>query len=231
MSTLKKSQPVDLQKYIKANYNIGMRHYKKIFLTDYKKPADVFYLFCFCVLVPGGRATRTKQAVDILRGMDFLNKTNYGGDFSMNIYLKGQIGHLIRFPQQKIDRLLYLKAMWPTFSQWLFQAIEYKISAVKVRENIVANLEGFGYKAASHALRNLGYTNLAVIDVHILKYAKYWLPFAGETTKYPGTKKRYIYMEECFRRWSQTHFKLDPCILDWFIWSKESGNAIDALDC
>lgn len=225
MKTVKKNKPTDLQEYIAANYNVGLRHYKKTFLTDRTDSVEVFYLFVFCLLVPGGRATRTKEAVSILRQLDYLNK-----EYDRTELIES-ISHLVRFPSQKVDRLIEFKIMWPVFNKWLFQAMEYKLSAVKVRENIVNNIQGFGYKAASHALRNLGYTNLAVIDTHILKYAKQWLPFAGENVSYPGSQKRYLYMEDCFRRWSQTRFGLDPCILDWFIWSKESGNAIDALDC
>jgi N-glycosylase/DNA lyase len=226
MKTVKKNKPTDLQDYIAANYNVGLRHYKKTFLTDRTDSVEVFYLFVFCLLVPGGRATRTKEAVVMLRhGMDYLNR-----DYTRKELLETIHGY-VRFPSQKVDRLIEFKIMWPVFSKWLFQAMEYKLSAVKVRENIVNNIQGFGYKAASHALRNLGYTNLAVIDTHILKYAKQWLPFAGEAVSYPGSKKRYLYMEDCFRRWSQTRFGLDPCILDWFIWCKESGNAVTALDC
>lgn len=225
MRTVKKDKPAELQDYIAANYNVGLRHYKKTFLTDKNNTDEVFYLFCFCLLVPGGKATRTKQAVCLLRAMNYVN-VSYTKE-----QLLASIGSYVRFPSQKVDRLIEFKIMWPAFSQWLFKAMEYQLSAVKVRENIVSNISGFGYKAASHALRNLGYTNLAVIDTHILKYAKYWLPFAGENVAYPGSKKRYLYMEECFRRWSQSRFGLDPTILDWFIWCKESGNAVTALDC
>lgn len=224
MKTVRKEQASDLQYYIADNYNVGMRHYKKSFNLNYRDTEAVFYMFVFCLLVPGGRATQTRKAVCLLQDFHFYDK-ECTRDAALAL-----ITNFVRFPAQKADRLMEFKAMWPAFSQWLFKAIEYRVSAVKVRENIVKNLTGFGYKAASHALRNLGYTNLAVIDTHILKYAKYWYP-EKPNAGYPTTKAGYLKMEEKFRHWAQGRFGLDPCILDWFIWTKESGNAVNALDC
>ena len=225
--TLKKNQPKELQEYIQKNYNVGIKHYKRVFSQREHSTEDIFYLFVFCVLVPGGKATRTKLAVDELKKIDF-----YTIDLNTDVIdLNSVISQYIRFPQQKIQRLINLKRIWPLFIEWLYTAMKYKIPATKIRENIVKNLDGFGYKAASHVLRNLGYTDLAVIDTHILKYAQYWLPFASKSVQYPGTKKQYLHMEDCFRQWSNSRFKLDPCILDWFIWCKESGNNINSLEC
>jgi len=224
LKTIRKEQAQDLQDYIAQNYNVGLRHYKRAFVLDTKNVESVFYMFIFCLLVPGGKATQTRKAVCLLQDFHFYDKecTRQAALTLIKSY--------VRFPEQKVDRLMEFKVMWPAFSQWLFKAMEYRVSAIKVRENIVANIKGFGYKAASHALRNLGFTNLAVIDTHILKYASFWYP-ENPKVGYPGSKKVYLRMEEKFRNWAQGRFGLDPCILDWFIWCKESGNAINALDC
>ena len=39
----------------------------------------------------------------------------------------------------------------------------------KMREWLVKNVKGFGYKEASHFMRNTGYKNVAIIDRHILR--------------------------------------------------------------
>jgi N-glycosylase/DNA lyase len=183
-------------------------------------------MFAFCLLVPGGRATRTRQAVDLLQGLMFYS-SNYSKEYLLTL-----LSPYLRFPEQKINRLLAFKQDWTIFYMWLSCAMKKKISILTLRDEIVDRLDGFGMKAASHALRNLGYTNLAVIDTHILKYAKYWLPGCNaDKIDYPTSPKQYIQMETYFRRWAQTRFKLDPCLLDWYIWCKESGNAIDSLEC
>jgi len=224
MKTVKKNKPTDLQEYIAANYNVGLRHYKKTFLTDRNDPVEVFYLFVFCLLVPGGRATKTKEALKILLQMNYLNKEYDSAQ------LTEMLAPLVRFPLQKVDRLIRFKSMWPTFNKWLFQATTYKLSEIKIREYIVNNIPGFGYKAASHVLRNLGYTDLAILDTHILKYAKYWYS-EKPNARYPTSCGEYLKMEEKFRYWAKSRFGFNPCILDWFIWNFESKNKIDSFNC
>jgi N-glycosylase/DNA lyase len=42
----------------------------------------------------------------------------------------------------------------------------------EIREKLVENFKGIGWKEASHFLRNLGYKNFAIIDRHVLKTLK-----------------------------------------------------------
>lgn len=42
----------------------------------------------------------------------------------------------------------------------------------EARTWLVNNIKGFGYKEASHFLRNVGYKNLAILDRHILRSMK-----------------------------------------------------------
>lgn len=39
----------------------------------------------------------------------------------------------------------------------------------EARQWLVKNVKGIGYKEASHFLRNVGYTNVAIIDRHVIK--------------------------------------------------------------
>ncbi len=43
-------------------------------------------------------------------------------------------------------------------------------SGLEAREWLVANVKGFGYKEASHFLRNVGFEDVAIIDRHILRF-------------------------------------------------------------
>jgi len=38
-----------------------------------------------------------------------------------------------------------------------------------IREKLIKNFKGIGWKEASHFLRNLGYKNFVILDRHVLK--------------------------------------------------------------
>ena len=54
-----------------------------------------------------------------------------------------------------------------------YDFIQGNIKSIKnsreLRDFLVKNVKGYGYKEASHFLRNIGYKNLAILDRHILK--------------------------------------------------------------
>lgn len=224
--TIRKTQPVELYKYIDANYNVGLAHYDHAFVQRKLSSSDLFYLFIFCILVPGGKASRAKEAVEILKKKDFYHQV-YTGDTLYSL-----IKHLVRFPVQKIDRILNLKLRFPAIERYVRQAKDTAQETVTIRDYLVQNVPGLGYKAASHVLRNTGSLDIAIIDTHILKYAKYFLPgFRGDKAPAPKSRKAYLDMEFHFFKWAMNRFNLPPVVLDWFIWTFESGYKVDEFDC
>ena len=90
------------------------------------------------------------------------------------------------------------------------------------RDWLVQNIKGFGYKEASHFLRNIGLgRNIAILDRHILKNLKRY----GVITKIPasvGSRKVYMDIEDKMRRFSnQVNIPLDA--LDLLFWSFQTG--------
>jgi len=88
------------------------------------------------------------------------------------------------------------------------------------REWLVENVKGYGFKEASHFLRNIGYRELAILDRHILKY----LVEFGVIEKVPKslTKKNYMEIEEKFKQFSgRVGIPMDE--LDLLFWSLETG--------
>jgi N-glycosylase/DNA lyase len=96
------------------------------------------------------------------------------------------------------------------------------ISVINMREWLVSNIKGYGYKEASHFLRNIGLgRDIAILDRHILKNLKKF----SVINKIPdsvGPRKIYLEIEEKMRRFSRDiGIPLDA--LDLLFWSLQTG--------
>jgi len=92
----------------------------------------------------------------------------------------------------------------------------------KAREYISNNFIGFGYKEASHFLRNVGYMDLAIIDRHVLSF----LRTQGLSLNFKTlTKGRYLVIEGALRSISNT-LSIDLGTLDLFIWFVETKTVL-----
>jgi len=92
----------------------------------------------------------------------------------------------------------------------------------KLREWIVKNIKGIGYKEASHFLRNIGYTGYAIIDFHIIDIlTKFNLIEKPKTL----TKARYLEIEKVLSKIAE---KLNLTLgeLDLFLWYLETGKVL-----
>ena len=80
------------------------------------------------------------------------------------------------------------------------------------REFLVAHVKGLGYKEASHFLRNVGYSEVAIIDRHIIKFMTRY----GLLEQQPKviTKKAYLELEEKLKQFNMPLDKLD--LILWY---------------
>ena len=91
-----------------------------------------------------------------------------------------------------------------------------------MREWVVKNIKGLGYKEASHFLRNIGYKNYAIIDFHIVDVlAKYNLIEKPKTM----TKKKYFEMEQLLKTIGN-RLHLNMAELDLYLWYLETGKPL-----
>ncbi len=90
----------------------------------------------------------------------------------------------------------------------------------ELREWLVKNIKGYGYKEASHFLRNIGFEELAILDRHVLKNLKNY----GVIEEVPKslTPKKYKEIEEKMRRFSKS-VDIPISHLDLLFWSNETG--------
>jgi len=91
------------------------------------------------------------------------------------------------------------------------------------REYLVKNIKGLGYKESSHFLRNIGYSDYAILDKHILRSLEEF----GVIKEIPKSlnKKKYLEIEEKMKLWSK-EIKIPMDELDLVLWSRKTGEVL-----
>jgi N-glycosylase/DNA lyase len=91
-----------------------------------------------------------------------------------------------------------------------------------LREWIVNNVKGLGYKEASHFLRNVGFDDYAIIDFHIIDLlVNYGLIKRPKSL----TKNKYLEIEDILRKLAiKTNLTLAE--LDLYLWYMETGKIL-----
>ena len=91
-----------------------------------------------------------------------------------------------------------------------------------LREWLVNNIKGLGYKEASHFLRNIGYKDYAIIDFHILDLLE-----ENKLIKKQKTinKKTYIEIENVLKKLAN-QTKLNLAELDLYLWYLETNKIL-----
>src|SRR5207245_8191940 len=98
----------------------------------------------------------------------------------------------------------------------------------ELREWMVENVKGLGYKEASHFLRNVGLgEEFAILDRHILRNVKRMEVIPEVPVSI--TKKRYLEIEEKLRRFSR-EIRIPLADLDLLFWSRETDWILKYLD-
>ncbi|MEW5996571.1 MAG: N-glycosylase/DNA lyase [Candidatus Micrarchaeota archaeon] len=93
----------------------------------------------------------------------------------------------------------------------------------EMREWLVENIKGLGWKEASHFLRNLGYFDLAIIDRHILSILKKY-GYISEVPKALG-KKKYLEIEGILDGIAKKA-GMSQGELDLYLWYMKTGKVL-----
>src|SRR5438093_5198280 len=153
---------------------------------------DVFAELCFCLLTPQSSAKTCWAAVSRLKERSLL--------------LKGEANEIqpqlndVRFDESKAK---YIVEDRVTFSKdgklHLKPHLSSFTNRFELREWIVENVKGLGYKEASHFLRNVGLgEEFAILDRHILRNLKRMEVISEVPVSI--TKKGYREIEDKLRR-------------------------------
>jgi N-glycosylase/DNA lyase len=141
-------------KLYKSRINQRLKEFKQVPESDY------FYELCFCICTPQSKAESALQVQQKLMQADFYNKPFIATD------ILADRAHYIRFHNQKAIRLYNLVEQFPD----ILKIVNSGISNFDKRNVLKKEINGFGLKESSHFLRNIGYSNLAILDRHILKH-------------------------------------------------------------
>jgi len=172
--------------------------------------AKIFKELCFCIMTANCGAAKCIEVNDrIDEGFLNLPEEELVNKFK-------EFGY--RFPN---IRAKYIIEARNSISE-LESMINSNINEMKLREWVVKNVKGIGYKEASHFLRNIGYKNLAIIDFHIVDLlVKYDLIEKPKSM----TKKKYLEIENVLKQLGR-ELHLDMAKLDLYLWYKETGKVL-----
>jgi N-glycosylase/DNA lyase len=175
------------------------------------QPADYFYELVYCLLTPQSSAAHAEKVVSLLYTAGFHNK-----NVNPEPFLRRKECY-IRFHRTKSRHLLRMKDQFSVIAE----KISEPVLALELREWLVKNVLGLGYKEASHFLRNIGKNDgLAILDRHILRNLKR----LGVIRSIPKSisRKQYLDIEKRFAKFAiDLGIALDE--LDLVFWSMETG--------
>lgn len=191
---------------ISEKINNRIKEFKSI---NKESDDELFNEMCFCLLTANYNAEKTIQI-----------QKNIGKCFSieskqeLSQKLKGY-GH--RFPNTRADYIYQSQKC----KNKLKQIISFHDSEA-IREWLVKNIKGLGYKEASHFLRNIGFDNYAIIDFHIIDIlVRYNIIKKPKTI----TKKRYLEIENILKNIAKKT-NLTLAELDLCLWYMETGKIL-----
>ena len=172
---------------------------------------EYFYELIFCILTPQSSQRNAEMTINELKRDNFQDT-----GFDPTSYLRDP-RHYVRFHITKAKRLLVIRERYAEIEKLLTQ----KHSDIpKLRDAIIELVPGFGLKEASHFLRNIGYSGLAILDRHIFKHLLA-LKIIGRMPK-SLTRKRYLSIEKKWLKFSAA-CGISMEELDLLFWSMETG--------
>jgi len=175
---------------------------------------EVFGELVFCLLTPQSSAKVCWDAVSKLKQESLLLR---GRAVDLEPHLAQ-----VRFGESKARYIVEAREMFAKNNGLQLKSrIESFYNPFELREWLVENVKGLGYKEASHFLRNVGLgEDFAILDRHILRN----LASLQVIPEIPIslTKKRYLEIEEKLRRFA-AEIGIPMADLDLLFWSKETG--------
>ena len=175
-----------------------------------KSSRELFKELCFCILTANFIAEKSlKIQKEINDGFLTLPEHELAEKLR-------KLGH--RFPQKRAKYIVEARK----YADSLKNIIQSINVGEKLREWLVKNIKGIGYKEASHFLRNIGYTDLAIIDFHITNIlTTYGLIEKPRTL----TKTKYLEIENLLREVADK-LNLSLAELDLYLWYMETGKVL-----
>ncbi|MFX0040576.1 MAG: N-glycosylase/DNA lyase [Promethearchaeota archaeon] len=171
---------------------------------------QIFKELCFCIMTANCSAAKCMEVHEHI-GEGFLTFS----EFELAKKFK-ELGY--RFPNIRASFIIEARER---LSQ-LENVIKSGNDGNDLREWIVRTIKGIGYKEASHFLRNIGYTDYAIIDFHIVD-----LLVRHNIIEKPKTmtKTKYLEIETILKSFGN-ELNLNMAELDLYLWFLETGKVL-----
>lgn len=178
--------------------------------TGKKSYPSIFQELCFCVLTANFNAEKSIKIQDEAQdGFLLLQEKQLAGKLN-------KMGH--RFPNARASYIVNARKHRNSLKDIVSSFNDER----KLREWLVKNIKGFGYKEASHFLRNIGFKDIAIIDFHIVDVlVKHKLIQRPKAL----TKKKYLQIEELLEEIARKS-SLNLAELDLYLWYMETGKVL-----
>jgi N-glycosylase/DNA lyase len=182
-------------------------------LAEFAKNAELdadgkFIELCFCILVANSNLEKTKAAWEkIGDGFLYLDKAELG---------KRLKSHGYRFYNVRAEYIVEARDKKDEIERNFRKMGEYEL-----RQWLHDSIRGLGWKESSHFLRNMGYTDFAILDTHVVSF----MHKHGIIEKAPKTlssKKTYFALEGTLTKISKT-IKISMAELDCYMFYLDAG--------
>jgi N-glycosylase/DNA lyase len=175
---------------------------------------EIFTELAFCILTPQSKAKSCWDAIVKLKDQNLLLKGNAE-------QIK-QVLNCVRFKNKKTQYLANARKLFMKDGRVSIRPfLNIFADIYECREWLVKNIDGLGYKEASHFLRNIGFgEKIAILDRHVLRN----LNKLGIIEEVPGSISRAKYME-LEKKMLEFSKQIDIPLshLDLLLWYKETG--------
>ena len=204
----------EIRKLQKSEIKDIVKNRMKEFEELGKKDIDeIFKELCFCLLTANFSANGgIKIQNAIADGFFSLSEEELAKKLS-------ELGH--RFPNARAKFIFEARKHKNNIKNILS---EFKDNELLMREWLVNNIKGLGFKESSHFLRNIGCKNLAIIDFHIID-----LLVKNNLIDKPKSKsltpKKYLEIENMLKQIADKA-NLSLGELDLYLWYEETGKIL-----
>jgi N-glycosylase/DNA lyase len=191
-----------------VKFQIGERVKKRIkeFKEIGRNKKSIKNELCFCLLTANYDAAKAIKIQEELRDDFFLLSSD-----ALSQRLKA-LGY--RYPNKRSEYIVACRRCSVTK--------QLKLPEQELREWLVRNVKGLGFKESSHFMRNIGFENVAIIDFHIIDILeRYGLIEKPKTL----TKKNYLYIESVLNELAQK-CSVTLADLDLYLWYLETGKLL-----
>lgn len=174
---------------------------------------ELFRELVFCIL------TANASAKMALRSINVLDSIIYNGTEKD---IENRLRGVYRYPKVRANYIVRSRSFLQLYYEMDIRKILKELpDQNQLREFLVKNIVGIGFKECSHFLRNIGYSGYAILDKHVISM----LNLLGCAVRKPRSKIEYREIEKMMIDFAK---RIDINIdeLDLLFWSYKTGEII-----